>query len=84
MSVIQSSISDIALAVKAKFSRNIVENSMAYDAYESAPLRREELETLFDLNDPAVNTDVPSESLRESERLERETMSMIRGALYAD
>jgi len=83
MSEIQSSIVDLALSVKARFAKPRVMKAPVLDPYAGEPLRREELEDLFAMNE-AQEDDVAPEALRESERLERESMAMIRNALYED
>ncbi len=52
-----------------------------FDPYDPIPLKKEELTVLFELPTGAPLSKV--EELRESELLERESMSLIRNALYA-
>ena len=52
----------------------------AFDPYEKTPMERDALCAMFELESGRAMS--ASEKLRESERLERDTMSMIRGALY--
>lgn len=50
------------------------------DPYERTPLCREDMAALFELENPAP--EITEEALRASERHERESLSMIRAALY--
>ncbi len=52
----------------------------AFDRYEPVPLKREELSQLFEL--PAGAPMDKKEELLQSERLEHESMMLIRSALY--
>lgn len=50
------------------------------EPHGSAPLNRDDLAELFNMNEEEI---IPQpEELRESELLEQENMSLIRGALY--
>jgi hypothetical protein len=59
----------------------VLQSDKSLNVAERAPLQREELTTLFQAD--FVRAPIKSDPLRDSERLEREKMSMIRGALYA-
>ncbi len=52
-----------------------------FDPYEPVPMQREELSALFEL--PPGKPMTEKERLQSSERLEHESMMLIRSALYA-
>lgn len=82
MSELQNSIVHFASALKKKMLPVAEHAAAAHDCHDTIPMTRADLEQLFSLNDKA---DVEgTTALRKSEQLERETMSIIRGALYAD
>lgn len=69
----------IAGAVLRGFSRPS-KDPVIMDPFDPKPLDRAEVERLFACE---MSPQSQSDSLRNSERHERETMSMIRAALYA-
>lgn len=69
-------------ALRSRAVANGVESE--YDPYENTPMRREDLDRLFEINSDPQQIDGKANAMRDSEKLERETMSMIRGALYVE
>lgn len=57
-------------------------NEQSDDIYERTPLTREELSKMFALDGLGNAQELRLSELRESERRERDSMSIIRAALY--
>jgi len=82
MSSVKKILARVSQAVSPK-SVETVDDAASYNPYENTPLCHEDLDRLFGEDEP--KSFLPKENvLRESERLERDTMSLIRGALYAE
>ena len=81
---LQGAIADLASAVKSKIYGSSAKADPIPDPIDGAPVCREELEELFSLQETQSLEENETDKLRESERLERESMSLIRNALYAD